>query len=576
MAKNGNKDPESRKECLKDFINRIYGYRSIYLYKANGMHKVEIELGGKSDLTVACTYTDKYEKNFCSLLEYTFIPQDGLSVSVGSDALDTKVYIRNVIYHFIGQNTVEELLSQMGLIYEFVETADSLLNVIKNLNHYMGIPVCCSPEQLNMIEGNKKIKQSLESQISKLHSEQNGQNGYSAWVVDRSELSFADVLSYYGYILYSMNDYICRILTEYMCALFFHTGELKRDDPIGTLYRETLERIKEALLNELRYKIIEQRSKSKQIFIADKNCDISRINEAIPIGLSIQTECSRITIPDCTHSCNENTFKIPILNSDCIREVIEFPTQFEIFYLTDSFLQIDPKKTAYDVQKDVVETVLYQNLAMMQKYWRTVIEAIESILKNIMSIDIVKLIWEKEIEESEGRRWLELFNQTSDNIKKNIQDEKMFKAYLSLIADSKHICALLYPAIGDFASELYAQSQYLTQDIKKYLSGLEIQQHRNRIRGFLNHPSLCTAIGEWNEAFLKWKEYRNEQMEKSTDNNGGWDNDGRLSALVDYQLDYSEYIYAPSGNLFQSLYDALERYDQYLQADFEQKMDAPF
>ena len=466
------------------------------------------------------------------------------------------------------------------MINEFVETRDPLLSVIKNLDQYKGIPVCCSREQLEKVEEKKKVKQSVEIQITKLLPEKNKQGQDSARVVDRevdkSVKSLADVWINYGQILYSMNDAICRILTEHMRELFFHTGELKRDDPIGTLYRETLERIKEALLNELRYKIMEQRSKSKQIFIADKNCDISRINEAIPIGLSIQTECSRITIPDCTHRCNENTFKIPILNSDCTSELIEFPAHFEIFYLTDSFLQIDPKKTAYDVQKDAVEAVLYQNSAMMQMHWRSVIEVIESIIKNIMSIDAVKLIWEKDIEESEGRSWLELFNQTSDNIRKNISDEKTFKAYLSLIANSKEISALLYPAIGEFASDLYAMAPHLASKIKKYLGGLEIQHHRDKIQEFLNHPNLHTAIKEWDEAFLKWTEYRNEQMEKCTDNNGGWDNDGRLSALVDYQLDYSEYIYAPSGNLFQSLYDALERYDQYLQADFEQKMDAPF
>ena len=481
---------------------------------------------------------------------------------------------------FIGKKTVEELFSHAGLINEFVETRDPLLSVIKNLDQYKGIPVCCSREQLEKVEEKKKVKQSVEIQITKLLPEKNKQGQDSARVVDRevdkSVKSLADVWINYGQILYSMNDAICRILTEHMRELFFHTGELKRDDPIGTLYRETLERIKEALLNELRYKIMEQRSKSKQIFIADKNCDISRINEAIPIGLSIQTECSRITIPDCTHRCNENTFKIPILNSDCTSELIEFPAHFEIFYLTDSFLQIDPKKTAYDVQKDAVEAVLYQNSAMMQMHWRSVIEVIESIIKNIMSIDAVKLIWEKDIEESEGRSWLELFNQTSDNIRKNISDEKTFKAYLSLIANSKEISALLYPAIGEFASDLYAMAPHLASKIKKYLGGLEIQHHRDKIQEFLNHPNLHTAIKEWDEAFLKWTEYRNEQMEKCTDNNGGWDNDGRLSALVDYQLDYSEYIYAPSGNLFQSLYDALERYDQYLQADFEQKMDAPF
>lgn len=586
MDKNGNKKSGSRKNCLKDFVKKIYGYRIIHWFieddEKGKSHKVVIDLGGKTDLAAICTYTDTYEKSFCSLLEYTFIPQNDLRVCMEKNNMDidSKQYIRNVICNFIGKKTVEELFSHAGLINEFVETRDPLLSVIKNLDQYKGIPVCCSREQLEKVEEKKKVKQSVEIQITKLLPEKNKQGQDSARVVDRevdkSVKSLADVWINYGQILYSMNDAICRILTEHMRELFFHTGEMKQEDEIGALYQETLERIKGALLTELRNKIIEARSDSKQIFVVDKECDISRIDKAIPIGDLIQTECSRVTIPECTHWCNENSFKIPILNSDCTSELIEFPAHFEIFYLTDSSLQLDQKKSAYDIQKDAVEAVLYRNSAMMQMHWRSVIEVIESIFKNIMSIDAVKLIWEKEIEESEGRRWLELFNQTSDNIKKNIQDEKMFKAYLSLIADSKHICALLYPAIGDFASELYAQSQYLAQDIKKYLSSLEIQHHRDKIQEFLNHPNLHTAIKEWDEAFHKWTEYRNEQMEKCTDNNGGWYNDGRLSALVDYQLDYSEYIYAPSGNLFQSLYDALERYDQYLQADFEQKMDALF
>ena len=586
MDKNGNKKSGSRKNCLKDFVKKIYGYRIIHWFieddEKGKSHKVVIDLGGKTDLAAICTYTDTYEKSFCSLLEYTFIPQNDLRVCMEKNNMDidSKQYIRNVLYNFIGKKTVEELFSHAGLINEFVETRDPLLSVIKNLDQYKGIPVCCSREQLEKVEEKKKVKQSVEIQITKLLPEKNKQGQDSARVVDRevdkSVKSLADVWINYGQILYSMNDAICRILTEHMRELFFHTGELKQEDEIGALYQEKLERIKEALLTELRYKITKTHSNSKQIFVVDKECDISRINKAIPIGDLIQIECSRITIPDCTHSCNENTFKIPILNSDRIREVIEFPTQFEIFYLTDSFLQIDPKKKAYEVQKDAVETVLYQDLAMMQKYWRTVIEAIESILKNIMSIDAVKLIWEKDIEESEGRSWLELFNQTSDNIRKNISDEETFKAYLSLIANSKKISALLYPAIGEFASDLYAMAPHLASKIKKYLGGLEIQHHRDKIQEFLNHPNLHTAITEWDEAFLKWTEYRNEQMEKCTNNNGRWDNDGRLRALVDYHLEDPGDIYAPCGNLFKNLYEALERYEHYLNTDSDQTEDSPF